>query len=63
MCNPETARFARRQQCRLEDRSVLGFITALFEALPFDEKLHQGTKNTFRSQRNFAKAGDSFQEV
>ena len=50
--NPKTARFARRQHCRLEDRSVLSFITALFGALPFDEKLYPGTKNTFRSQWN-----------
>ena len=50
--NPKTARFARRQRCRLEDRSVLSFITALFGALPFDKKLYPGTKNTFQSQWN-----------
>ena len=33
--NPKTARFARRQHCRLEDRSVLSFITAMFGAFPF----------------------------
>eukprot|EP00439_Symbiodinium_sp_Y106_P065833 s1500_g10.t1 len=50
--NPKTARFARRQHCRLEDPSVLGFLEAQFECLPFDALLYPGTKNTFRSQWN-----------
>ena len=50
--NPKTARFARRQHCRLEDESVLRFIEALFGDLPFDCRLYPGTKNTFRSQWN-----------
>ena len=50
--NPKTARFARRQHCRLEDPSVLGLLEAQFECLPFDALLYPGTKNTFRSQWN-----------
>ncbi|CAE7376299.1 unnamed protein product [Symbiodinium sp. CCMP2592] len=50
--NPKTARFARRQHCRLEDDSVLRFIEALFGPLPFDGRLYPGSMNTFRSQWN-----------
>ena len=50
--NPKTARFARRQHCRLEDSTVLRVLEALFGALPFVALLYPGSKNTFRSQWN-----------
>ena len=50
--NPKTARFARRQHCRLEDASGLRLLMALFEHLPFSTRLYPGSKFTFRSQWN-----------
>jgi hypothetical protein len=50
--NPKTARFARRQHCRLEDRLVLRFLEAAFGETPLDSRLYPGTANTYRSQWN-----------
>ena len=50
--NPKTARFARRQHCRLEDVSVLRLLESLFGSLHFDSKIYPGSKATFRSQWN-----------
>ena len=50
--NPKTARFARRQHCRLEDLSVLRLLESLFGPLHFDSKIYPGSKATFRSQWN-----------
>ena len=50
--NPKTARFARRQHCRLEDSSVLAFVEAVFGTLPFDSPLYPRSTNTLRCQWN-----------
>ena len=50
--NPKTARFARRQHCRLEDRSVLAFLAGLYEGWPPDRPLYPGSANTYRTQWN-----------
>ena len=50
--NPKTARFARRQHCRLEDRSVLAFLEGLYEGWPPDRPLYPGSANTYRTQWN-----------
>jgi hypothetical protein len=50
--NPKTARFARRQHCRLEDPLVLRFLESCFGDWPLDRRLYPGTANTYRSQWN-----------
>eukprot|EP00439_Symbiodinium_sp_Y106_P083888 s861_g24.t1 len=50
--NPKTARFARRQHCRLEDKGVLNFLEAFCEAWSPDRLLYSGTANTYRTQWN-----------
>eukprot|EP00439_Symbiodinium_sp_Y106_P030937 s162_g3.t1 len=63
--NPKTARFARRQHRRLEDASVLRFLEAAFESLPFDAMLYPGTKHTFKSQWNaiLARLGIPYKQI
>ena len=63
--NPKTARFARRQHSRLEDTSVLRFLEAAFESLPFDAMLFPGTKHTFKSQWNaiLARLGIPYKQI
>ncbi|CAE7810303.1 unnamed protein product [Symbiodinium sp. CCMP2592] len=48
--NPKTARFARRQHSRLEDRFVLDILTARYAHLPFEARLFRGSLHTYRRQ-------------
>ena len=52
LTNPKTARFARRQHCRLEDKGVLNFLEAFCETWGPDRLLYSGTANTYRTQWN-----------
>ena len=45
--NPKTARFARRQHCRLEDVSVLRLLESLFGSLHFDSRIFRALKPPF----------------
>eukprot|EP00439_Symbiodinium_sp_Y106_P029376 s2811_g3.t1 len=50
--HPKTARFARRQHCRLEDQVSLLFLEHLYLERPWDERLFRGSLNVYRSQWN-----------
>ena len=50
--DPKTARFARRQHCRIDDPSIIQIVSKAFGNLPACEKLYPGTMNTFRRQWN-----------
>lgn len=47
--NPKTARFARRQHCRIDDPWVIKFAIAVFGNLPLDCKLFLGSTTSYRS--------------
>ena len=48
--NPKTARFARRQHCRLEDSLSLLFLEALLAHLPLQAQLYRGSMFVYRTQ-------------
>ena len=50
--NPKTSRFARKQHVRIDDASVLLLARLLFESLPLDSKLFEGSIAVFRRQWN-----------
>ena len=50
--NPKTARFARRQHCRLEDDLTLRFLEARYTSRPFAERIFRGSLHTYRQQWN-----------
>ncbi|CAE7186703.1 unnamed protein product, partial [Symbiodinium pilosum] len=50
--NPKTARFARRQHCRLEDSLTLSFLEALFTHVPLDQKLFRASMSAYRNEWN-----------
>ena len=50
--HPKTARFARRQHCRLEDPVALTFLESLYLRLPWDARLFRGSPHVYRSQWN-----------
>ena len=50
--HPKTARFARRQHCRLEDPVALTFLESLYFRLPWDARLFRGSPHVYRSQWN-----------
>ena len=50
--DPKTARFARRQHCRIDDVSVIQVASALYDKLELGSRLYPGSINTFRKQWN-----------
>ena len=52
--NPKTARFARRQHCRLEDATVLRFLEALYSRRSRSSALFGGSAHVYRAQWNAA---------
>ena len=50
--NPKTARFARRQHCRLEDPVALLFLESLYSGLAWDERIFRGSPHVYRMQWN-----------
>lgn len=50
--DPKTARFARRQHCRIDDSSVIQVASHLFYNLDLSSRLYPGTISTFRKQWN-----------
>ena len=63
--NPKTARFARRQHCRLEDDVALRFLEARYTSRPFTERIFRGSLHTYRQQWNsiMAKLGVPFRQA
>ena len=50
--NPKTARFARRQHCRLEDATVLQFLEAFYGQRSKAFALYAGSAHVYRAQWN-----------
>ena len=48
--NPKTARFARRQHCKIEDTLVIRYLDSLFGDYPLDQSLYPGSASTYRRQ-------------
>lgn len=48
--NPKTARFARRQHCKLEDPTVIKYIDALYGSCELSAQLYPGTASMYRRQ-------------
>lgn len=50
--HPKTARFARRQHCKIDDSTVLEFVTVVFGALNPEAQLFQGGSAAYRRRWN-----------
>ena len=50
--DPKTARFARRQHCRIDDPSIIHVASVLFDKLDLSSRLYPGSISTFRKQWN-----------
>ena len=50
--HPKTVRFARRQHCKVDDPTVLAFISKVFEKLPPTTPLFPGGPHAYRSRWN-----------
>lgn len=50
--NPKTARFARRQHCKVDDPAVLAYVTRVFGDLQPSEALFAGGPSAFRRRWN-----------
>lgn len=48
--NPKTARFARRQHCKLEDPLVVRYLDSLYGDCDLETSLYPGTSSTYRRQ-------------
>ena len=48
--NPKTARFARRQHCKLEDPGVISFLDALYGECDLSTRLYPGSASMYRRQ-------------
>ena len=48
--NPKTARFARRQHCKLEDPTVIGYLDALYGSCDLSARLYPGSASMYRRQ-------------
>ena len=48
--NPKTARFARRQHCRIDDPLMIQFLESVFGRLKLSAKLYDGSAYSYRRQ-------------
>ena len=48
--NPKTARFARRQHCKLEDSTVIQYLDALYGSCELSTRLYPGSASMYRRQ-------------
>ena len=50
--SPKTARFARRQHCRIDDAGIIALVEAIFGQLQLSQRLYTGSMAQFRRQWN-----------